>query len=210
MLPDLAQLVDIEDRIGRNLNVTEQRIASTVLHDASTSVRLYTGQQFTQPVDSDGNPVPSVVKLKVRNGKVRLSQRPVISVDAATATAFDQTEQPIFFWWDGIQTVILQPNVPNFFAWEPFRVDVNTVTMTYHHGYPTDELPPALVGIVAQIVGRALGKSLIDTGLTQETIEGYSYNLGSAAAAAGFGLLPAEKDALDKFTRSASVATVGP
>lgn len=202
-LPDLATLQDLQNRIGRDLTVEETRLASTLLRDASAAVRLYTGQTFTRVVD-DAHPI------RVRNGRVKLPQRPAISVASVTATALDQTLAPIIFWWDGLQTIILNPNVPNWFAWEPFRHDVYTVIVTYTHGYADGELPPALVGLVTQITGRALGTELIQSGITTESIAGYSYGLGAAAAAGGFGLLPAEKDALDHFRRVTGSVTVGP
>lgn len=211
-MTDLATLTDLEDRLGRNLTVDEQRIATRLLADASAAVRLYTGQQFTLEVDEQDPPesVPDVVKLKVRNGKVRLPQRPVLSVDSVTVTALDLTETPVLFLWDGIETLTLNPNVPDSFAWEPFRCDVTVVTVTYTHGYAAGQLPSALTALVVQIVGRALGAELIQTGIVSENIAGYSYQLGSAAAAGGFGLLPAEKDALDAFRRVGGFVQVGP
>lgn len=202
--PDLASLDDLEVRLNRNLTPDQQGLAAQFLSDASAAVRLYTGQTFTQVVDD-------VVRLKFRNGKVRLPQRPVTAVTAVTATAWDGSETPVLWrWWDGLQDVTVFPNVPNFFAFEPFRTDVTNVTVTYTHGYEADELPPALVGIVVQVVGRALGTDVIQTGITQESIGGYSYSLGAAAAAGGFGLLPAEKDMLDVFRRVGGAVTVGP
>lgn len=202
-LPDLASLEDVADRLGRDLTVDEQRIVTRLLTDASAAVRLYTGQDFSLVTDD-------VVTLRIRNGKARLPQRPVVAVTSATFAAITGTQTPAFFWFDGIQTIILNPNVPDLFGWEPFRFDVPTVRVTYTHGYTTDELPPALVGLVVQIVGRALGTELINSGIRQESIDNYQYALGSAGAAGGFGLLPAEKDALDRFRRQGGVVQVGP
>lgn len=209
-MTDLATLTDLEDRLGRNLTVDENRVATRLLADASAAVRLYTGQQFTLDLDEDDDPIPDVVKLKVRNGKLRLPQRPVVEVSGVTMIALDLTETPVLFTWDGIETLTLNPTVPDAWAWVPFRTDQDVVTVTYTHGYPAGELPAALVGLVVQIVGRALGAELIQTGITNEAIAGYSYGLGSAAAAGGFGLLPAEKDALDMFRRVGGFVRVGP
>lgn len=203
-LPDLATLEDVEARLGSRIDDEQRaRIAAALLRDASAAVRLYTGQTFTQVVDD-------VVMVRVRNGVGRLPQRPVTAVTAATARAFDGSQIPTWFQWDGVQAVRAYPQVPNVFAFEPFTVDLAWITVTYTHGYPDGELPPALVGIVAQIVGRALGTDLLQSGVQSETIAGYSYTLGAAAAAGGFGLLPNEKSALDYFRRQASATTVGP
>lgn len=202
-LPALANLDDLEERLGTTLTSEQQSIATRLLSDASARVRQYTGQVFTKVVDD-------VVSLRINRGVARLPQRPVIAVTNTTARAFDGTQVPTYFQWDGQQSVRAYPQVPNVFAFQPFTVDVDWVTVTYTHGYEDGELPPTLVGIVVQVAGRALGTDLLQSGIQQEAIAGYSYALGAAAAAGGFGLLPAEKEVLDDFKRQASVVTVGP
>lgn len=211
-MTDLATLTDVEDRIGRNLTVDEQRIATRLLADASAAVRLYTGQQFTLDLDDQDppEPIPDVVKLKVRNGKVRLPQRPVVEISTVTYTAADLTETTLTYTYNGIQTLNVIPSaIYALDDWYPCAT-IDVVTVTYTHGYPAGELPAALVGLVVQIVGRAMGSELIDSGLTAENIAGYGYTKGSAAAAGGFGLLPAEKAALDMFRRVGGYVQVGP
>lgn len=76
-------------------------------------------------------------------------------------------------------------------------VNVDTsgrVTVTYRTGY---EVAPALErSIVCQAAMRALAIDPESTGYSQEAIDGYSYQIGSAAASGGVGLLPAEREAL--------------
>jgi hypothetical protein len=191
----LATTADLEDRLGRSLTPAEAARADTLLVDASASVRTFTHQQLSQDT--------STVRLRVRRGKVRLPQRPVTAV----TTVADVNGNQMTFTWVGDETVVVQTNLDPF-SFEPWRNGIAVVDVTYTHGYAM--LPDTIIGVVCSVVLRALGRRPEDSGITSETVAGYSYTLGSAAAAGGFGLLPDERDALIGYRPVGGFAQVGP
>lgn len=186
-LAPLATIYDVESRLGRNLSDTESARVGALLRDASVSVRNYMRQDITEATTTE--------RLRVRNGRVLLPQRPVTAVTAAANVAGG----PAAYQWDGFDRIYTASNVPDPFGWEPFRNGITAVNVTYTHGYAV--IPDDIVGVVCSIVIRALGREPVDAGLVSETIQGYSYQLGSAAAAGGFGMLQAERDILDTYQR---------
>lgn len=68
------------------------------------------------------------------------------------------------------------------------------VTVTYRTGY--DESPALERSVVCQMVMRSLAVDPASTGYSQEAIDGYSYQIGSAAASGAVGMLRAEMDML--------------
>jgi hypothetical protein len=169
----LATPEDVSARLGRDLSATENARIDALLADASGAVRRYVPQDFTHAI--------STTRLQVRNGTVKLPQRPVLAVTAVTSTLGD----PVLFTWDGFDSIRTSPNVPE-------------------HGYVP--IPDDVIGVVCSIVMRALGRNPVDAGITSESIAGYSYSLGSAAAAGALGMLQAEKDILDAFKREGTSA----
>jgi hypothetical protein len=71
------------------------------------------------------------------------------------------------------------------------------VDVTYTAGY--DDVPADVVAVVVQIALRAFGVNAEQTGLQSESIAGYSYSVGSAAASGGLGMLQAEREVLDRY-----------
>lgn len=184
----LATLADIVQRLGRDLTAAEAIRVEALSRDASASVRNYMRQDISAAT--------STVRLRVRGTKVRLPQRPVTAV----TTVANVNGGPIMFSaWEGFDTITISSNLLDTFAWEPFRYGIAAVDVTYTHGW--DPVPDDIVGVVCSIVLRALGREPVDAGITSESIAGYSYQLGSAAAAGGFGMLQAEKDVLDTYGR---------
>lgn len=164
-----------------------------LLRDASATVRLFTGQQFTVGT--------STTRLRPnRDGIVVLAQRPVTAVSAVET--IDGAALP--YLWDGLERVEVWWALPVING--PVPKQVPPVDVTYTHGYA--EIPDAIVGVVCQVVARGLGLPPDETGLTQESIAGYSYTVGGAAAAGPFGLLSAEKDILEPFARRGGTAQV--
>jgi hypothetical protein len=189
-LPELATSADVVARLGRALTTVEAARIDALLTDASASVRNYTRQTITEETTTD--------RLRVRGGKVRLPQRPVTAVTSVT----NMNGDPVLYQWFGFDDLWTSPNVPDTWAWEPWRTGIMAVDVTYTHGY--DPVPDDIVGVVCSIVMRAIGREPVDAGITTESIQGYSYTLGSAAAAGGFGMLQAERDILDAYRRVAS------
>lgn len=63
----------------------------------------------------------------------------------------------------------------------------------------TEPVPPVIGGLVAHIVGRALGTPSSEAGVSQESLGSYSYTIGTAAGAGPFGLLADEWAILNRF-----------
>lgn len=190
-MTDLATADDVQVRLGRELTTAETARITPLLADASASVRNYTGQDFTAAT--------TTARLRVKNGIIVLPQRPVTAVTAVVTT----TGSPLLYLWDGFEAVITSVNLPDTWAWEPFTISPNGLTaadVTYTHGY--NPIPDDVIGVVCSITMRALGRDPLDAGVTSETIQGYSYTLGSAGAAGGFGMLQPERDVLDNYRRN--------
>lgn len=191
----LATTDDLADRLGRSFSPAEEARAALLLDDASAAVRSYTGQHFTQETTTD--------RLRVRNGRVRLSQLPVTDVDSVS----DIDGNDVTFTWNGGERLDVNAGVPDDWAWEPRVSGLAYVDVAYTHGY--DAIPDDIVAVVCQIAGRAFGRPADDAGMTSETIAGYSYSVGAAAAAGGVGMLADERAVLDRYRRIGGMAWTG-
>lgn len=195
-LPALAISDDIEARLGRTITGSESDRVAALIDDASASVRSYMRQEITQAT--------STQRLRVRKGIVRLPQRPVTAV----ASVADINANPILFVWEGFDTVRFFPNLDSF-EFVPWLNGISAVDVTYTHGYPADETPGDIVAVVCSVTMRALGRDPVDAGLTSESIQGYSYSVGSVGAAGPLGLLQSEKDILDGYLRAGGSVRTG-
>lgn len=196
----LADSNDVVDRLGRVLTSAELARIEGLLRDASSSVRNYTHQDFTQATDT--------VRLAVKGRRdcrnvVRLPQRPVTAV----ATVVDINANPILFLWEGFDTILVANNL-DAFSFYPWIGGLRSVDVTYTHGYET--IPDDIIGVVCSITMRALGTNPLDTAKSSESIQGYSYSIGSAGAAGGFGMLSDERAILDAYTLQGGVIRTGP
>jgi hypothetical protein len=196
-MPDpLATLDDLQDRIGRVLEGDDVTRALAILDDASAAVRSYTGQTISEATTTD--------RLQPRRGLLRLPQRPVTAVASVQNT--DGID--VSYTWDHGSTVNLGGyGFLNSFEVEPFRNQRMWLDVTYTHGWET--VPADIIAVVCQIAGRAYGRPLEDTGLQSESIAGYSYSLGSAAAAGGLGMLNDERAVLDRYRIVGGTARIG-
>lgn len=186
-MADLCVVADIENRLGRVLTDAEVMRVTALIADASASIRNYTRQTITEETTTD--------VLRIRNGRVRLPQRPVTAV----TTVVNVNGDPVIYQWDGADMLAASSNVPDSWAWVPWRNGINNLTVTYTHGYAT--VPDDIVAVCCSIVMRSLGREPVDAGLQSETIQGYSYTLGAIGAAGAVGLLQSEKDILDAYCR---------
>lgn len=191
----LASEDDVVARLGRDLTATEAARIDALLSDASAKVRAYTGQDITQAT--------STTRVRVRQNRIRLPQRPVTAVSAVT----DLNAVALTGWTLVGSVVYLDTAVPDQWAWEPRRTAVGFVDVTYTHGYET--VPDELIAVVCQIVGRALGNDATQSGITSETLGAYSYSTGTAGAAGPLGLLPDERAVLDSYRRDVGMMYVG-
>lgn len=185
----LATSLDIENHLGRLLTDDELARIDAVLADASAAVRSYTGQDFTASTTTE--------RLRVRRGSIVLPQRPT----SAVAAVEDLNANGLPYQWDGLDRLLLTISNLDSFSFVPWSRPIAVVDVTYTHGY--DPIPDDIVGVVCSIVTRALGRRPEDAGIQQESIAGYSYTVGSAAAQGGFGMLPDEKAVLDRYRRVA-------
>lgn len=187
-MASLATVFDLEARLGRE--VTNEEQAEAALTDASAAVRSYTGQQFDLVEDDE-------VRLRARNGTVVLPQRPVTEVAAVTNVNAAAVE----FTWDAGTSVLLSGfDVLRSFEVEPYRQNRPLyVDVTYSHGYET--VPEDIVAVVCQVAGRALGRPPDANAVSQESIAGYSYSVGGAAASGALGFTLPERTVLDRYRR---------
>lgn len=189
----LATQADVEARIRRDITDADE-IASieALLSDASSMVRMITGQPFgTQTVTA---------RMKLRNGRVFLAARDVTSITSVETV--DGTT--LGYTWDGLHW--LSVGIPNQFDTE--LADSDVVDVVYVR---TGAAAPQWVkAIVAQMAARAFGRPADQSGTLQESIAGYSYSVGAAAAAGGIGLLTLEEKALrEAFPRPLGTAWLG-
>lgn len=186
-MADLATVADVEGALGRNLTEVEAARISHLLRTASATIRNHTGQLFTK-VEND------VRTFKVKRGKVRLPQRPVIAVTSVK----DSNDNTLLFQFDGDDTLKTSTNLDPF-SYVPWVNGIQAVTVTYSHGY--EAIPDEIIGVMCSVVMRSLGREPVDAGITSETIAGYSYQVGAVGAAGAVGLLDSERKVLDTFKR---------
>jgi hypothetical protein len=84
----LATSVDVEEVLGRNLTSLEMGRVNAILDKASELFRVRSRQQFTAGT--------SLVRLRVLDGVVRLSQRPVVSVESIATIGGIELEFTLF------------------------------------------------------------------------------------------------------------------
>ena len=181
--PDLiAEVADMAVRMTIDITTAEDiDRATALLSDASSMVRSITGRPF-------GINLQTTVRLQAHCGLVRLEARDIVSVDSVTTIGgVDLTGT-----WDGLHNLLV--GVYDQFDVEPSWSNVVDVTYTRR----AKDAPDWVKGIVVQMAARAFGRPPEQSGVSQEAIAGYSYTVGSAAAAGGVGLLPYELQRLEK------------
>lgn len=187
----LATIDAFTDRLGRDLADSERTRAQALLVDASAKIRSFTSQEISLDSSTDR------VRVRSRDGRIPLAQAPVVSV-ATVISVPGGVNVP--FYWDGLALwggwSFPDSNVEGPIGWERRRHGM-VVDVTYMHGL--DPIPDEIVALTCQVAARALGVRPDESGVSQETISGYSYTLGSAAAAGGLGLLPAEEEVLKNY-----------
>lgn len=189
-LAPLATTDDLTARLGRDLTDTETTQAEALLAGASARVRTYTGQDFTLVEDD-------TVQVKVRNGVARLPQRPVLAVAGVT----NLESAALVFTWLGDDRVRLSPLIDSPWVYEPYRNPIPEAIFTYDHGYAEGEIPADVVDVVCSMVARTMARGPDSGAIQSESIAGYSYSLGAAAAAGTVGFLNDERAALDVYRR---------
>lgn len=190
----LATQDDVEAILGRALTTDESNRIDALLDAASARFRAAAGgRQFT--------PATSTLTARVIDGRVSLPQRPVVSVDSVTTVAPDGTAGVAIGTWlfDGISTVHLG-------AWRTLQINLpelddsdDTVVVTYTHGDAT--VPDDVRWAVTSMVTRTLTQQSAAAGVVSETIGGYSYRVGDAAAAGALGMNADEQAIAARYRR---------
>lgn len=192
----LATTDDLAARLPAGTIDDEDR-AEALIAGASARVIAYTGLTFERAETTE--------RIKVRSGKATLSQRPVHAISAVANVDGDD----LAYTWQAEQTVYLTgawPVVP--FDVEPIRSGVMWVDVTYDHGH--DTVPDVVVDIVCQVAARAYGSPATEGGITSETVDGYTYSRGAAAAVGVGHLFEDEKQILDQFRSPGAAKSMWP
>lgn len=184
---------DLAAVMARELTSSDLVRAERLLEIASQKVQTFTGQTFTREETTD--------RLPVRNGKVRLPQRPVIDVSAVT----DIDGNTVEFDWDGSGVIDLTASPLSWFEREPRRTKLRTVQVTYEHGY--DTIPADVVGVVCDMVAAALDFPPEQIGLQSETVGPASVTYGTQFAG-GVRLTPTMRETLAPYRAPVGTANV--
>lgn len=181
---------DVATLIQRDLSAADTATVEYLLDLATAVVQGYTGQKIER--------ASSTVTLKPRSGKVRLPQRPVVSVTSVVGV----NGLAVFWEFDGIGTITASSipiaNGPD----EPVGLWTKPLRVTYEHGY--DPVPSDISAVVTQVAARAFGTPPDRSGLSQEGISTYQYSIGPAAAQGPLGLMAGERAVLDRYRLPAS------
>ena len=189
----LAGADDLKAVMRRDLDASDLQRVTRLLDIASQRVRTYCGQQFTLQT--------TTVTLRVRNRKVRLPQRPVVSVTAVT----DINDNPLSYQWDGLQVVDLSPTPLNDFEINTTRRAIATAKVTYRHGYT--QIPDDIIGIVCDMTAAALDSPPEAVGVQSETLGPFSVSTGNQYPG-GIRLTQSMKDALADYRIHVGTASV--
>ncbi|MFE6379226.1 hypothetical protein [Streptomyces roseolus] len=194
-MPDLADVADLEARLGRPLTPDEQARAAALLADASALVRDFTRQDFTRVVGD-------TLVLRPVGVLLRLPQRPVTAVTSVAAVGpAGATIGALSGWvWDGRDKIDLSCVSPAGswpLNWTGSLPD--TYQVVYDHG--TDPVPPGVVAAVCAIVLRTLLSPSMVAGMVAERIGAYNYQVQQSAGAAGasVAMTPADEKALARY-----------
>lgn len=192
MTEPLATSDDVLERLGRALTSEETAKIDALLLDVSSAIRGYTHQTLTSE--------ETTALLVMSNRTIRLPLHPVTDV----ASVVDQFGNAWpFQWMTGDDRISVATSTwinlfeLNIYPW----TRVGKLAVTYTHGYET--IPDLIVGLACHLALRALGVPSTQSGIMQETITNYSYQIGTAAASGPFGLLASEKELLDSYRRLA-------
>jgi hypothetical protein len=184
-MPDpLATVADFEDRLGRAVSDEDERLRlEALLRDASAAVRAYTGRQWlTGTVTTSFRPRSDWVKVP--------------NVDTITSVVNPATSLAVPYQYDGVDRLYIWPALYRNALDYDWAGMPGTVVVTY---VADDPAPDAVIAVVCQMAARAFGLSPLDSGHQQESIAGYSYSVGTAAAAGAVGMLQGERDILDLY-----------
>lgn len=191
----IATIEDFEVRLNKEITGSgEEDRVEALLGDASSAVRSVTGRPFGD--------VTVTRRVHVIDGIAHLAERDISDVTAVKTV--DGTD--IGVSWNGGHRVYV--GAVDLLQYDLEAAESDTVDVTYvRSGRPA---PQWVVAMVVQMAARAYGRPADQMGVQQEAIAGYSYSVGSAAAAGAIGLLPDELKRLkEAFPKGGSTAWLG-
>lgn len=174
----LATVEDLEARIGP-LNDLQLARADALLEDASAIVREDTQQVFEE-VAAD------VVTIRPVNSLITLPRRPVSAINSVTAIRRQPNDEVVLdqgqFSFDGIDTIRVgaADGISYLFTLHP---STGSFRVNYDHG-PT-AIPPIVKAVICGMVNRVLTSPSLSSGLTQETIGQYGYQMQQSVGTQG-------------------------
>lgn len=194
-LAPLAELEDVEDRLGRSLTADETAKVSANLRDASAAVRAYTRRDFTQTEET--------IRVRPRGYKVILPQRPVVAVTSvAMVSDFNGTEfvTPVpWSWVSGFEIHLVDPAIVINGPCQDWDDDNVWAEIAYTHGY--EEIPDNIVGVVANV---ALRQTTIPNGgyVDSETAGPFTVRYTGAVGGGPLALNDGERRILNSYRRT--------
>lgn len=197
VLPQLVSLQDVTDRIPRTVDTSETTRINAIIDDVSAVVRSYCRRNFDQAQITQ--------KLQPTGDKVKLPQRPVLSVDSIFV-AYNNDLLPMANWvWGGGDEVWfisgevvinLSADLMDLFAYHTPKVQV-----TYSYGYA--HVPDDVRMVVCSMVVRALYTPSAGA-MVSESVGPYSYRLARAGPTGLYALMDDERAVLNKYRSNAS------
>lgn len=193
-LPPLAALADVTNRLPGAVSVDPTR-ATALISDASAVVRSYTKQQFTTSQSTE--------RIRPIGFRIKLPQRPVVSVDGLSLLLNNATPAPFPGWyWDGSDEVWLlgESQIINL-AEEllyTLRYETPVAEITYTHGY--DTVPDDVVAVVCSMVTRTLTAPGLG-GVVSEGVGEYTYRLSDTAVQGALTMTESEKAVLSSYRK---------
>lgn len=194
-LPPLAEVSNVTDRLPASISIEEVRVAALIA-DASATVRRYAKQDFTMR--------QTIIGVRPVGNKIKLPQRPVISVQSITVRLPGSVTDSLIpgWYWDGpgSDEIWLTDggSIINLAEELTFALEWQTpiCQVTYTHGYDTS--PDDVIGVICSMVTRIITAPGLG-GVISESVGEYSYRLSDAAAQGPMALTAAEKDILKDY-----------
>lgn len=194
----LATFDDVQAEYPGEIPAADEPRLTRLLENASAVVRNYTRQAFTRQ--------SSTARLRPIGYKVRLPQRPVVSVESVAIV--DGTNLlPFTGWvWDGGSEVWIGGgstvvNLPEAVG-DLFRYTTPLVEVSYTHGY--DEVPVDVKAVVVGLVARTYAAPGVAGVFKSQTVGPFSGTLTDSATQGITSLGQAEREILNAYRRSST------
>lgn len=184
-LAPLASPSDVEARLGRALNQTENARIDALLADGSAHIRRYCMRDFALSTDD-------VRVLKASHGAIKLPGRPIVSVSQVVAIGGAPGIPDINVFWyvfDGYDEIVVpEPAQSGVINLAEFWYDEQWYNVTFRVKYTHGEadVPDDVVAVLCSAVISMLVAPTMVGGLASETLGTYSYSMHRTA---GSGML---------------------